>query len=566
MSQKSNGPNVALYRKHRPPAFDELVGQPAVVEGLSAAVKTGRVVHAYLFSGPRGTGKTSAARILAKCLNCLRGGPRPDPCGVCEACVSIAAGSAFDVIEIDAASNRGIDEIRELRERIKFAPAQFRTKVYIIDEVHMLTSEAFNALLKTLEEPPDYVVFVLATTEPHKVPTTILSRCQRYDFRRMLPTTIVARLQTVAAQEHIRITSGALARIAYLADGALRDALVLLEQARGFAADEQIDGATLERAFGASYAETIERIIDAILVGDVGAMFSATAQAINEGADPSWLAKELLRSFRLILMAQVSADLLVFEVPDDERERLARRAGQIKRPKVLTALRHLSECVAQRFSVQPRIDLELALARIALPAEYLDLQKLSDRLREVEEQLGLRPRPAPTNPQAAPAAAPAAATSPERASTKSDAQRRPQPAKRGEAGGAHAAAQEPAPPGNAKSRSLSAVKLQGLWQIILGALKERSRQCYGFLQHATIVAVSDDLVIIGVQSTFGRDSLNEPAMAQIVREALVEATGVRPAVKFQLSAKKVPDPAASDANGASSDFSLAQSVLGADLL
>ena len=255
---------LTLYRKHRPAAFDELVGQPAVVQGLTAAVKSSRVAHAYLFSGPRGTGKTSAARILAKCLDCLTNGPRPDPCGICEACTSIAAGTAFDVVEIDAASNRGINEIRELRDRVQFAPSQFRKKVYIIDEVHMLTSEAFNALLKTLEEPPEYVVFVLATTELHRVPATILSRCQRYEFRRMTPPVIAKRLEEVAEREKIALDDAAARRIAHLADGALRDALVLLEQARGFAGGKTIDAKVLDAAFGESHREIVERLVDAV--------------------------------------------------------------------------------------------------------------------------------------------------------------------------------------------------------------------------------------------------------------------------------------------------------------
>src|SRR5207302_1872175 len=215
---------------------------------------------------------------LAKCLNCQTNGPRPDPCGHCDACVSIADGTAFDVVEIDAASNRGINEIRELRERVKFAPAQFRTKVYIVDEVHMLTSEAFNALLKTLEEPPDYVVFILATTEAHKVPATILSRCQRYEFARMSPGDIGKRLSEVAVIEKIKVTPEAVARIAYLADGALRDALVLLDQARGFA-DGRIDDATLDAAFGASHRELIARIVDAGAAGDGGVALRGGAQA-----------------------------------------------------------------------------------------------------------------------------------------------------------------------------------------------------------------------------------------------------------------------------------------------
>ena len=323
MAEKESVGGLTLYRRHRPMTFDQLVGQPAVVTGLQAAVKSSRVAHAYLFAGPRGTGKTSAARILAKCLNCQTNGPRPDPCGVCDACRSIANGTAFDVIEIDAASNRGIDDIRELRERVKFAPGQLRTKVYIVDEVHMLTAEAFNALLKTLEEPPDNVVFVLATTEPHKVPATILSRVQRYEFRRMQPADILERLKTVAQQEHITASQSALQRLAFLADGAMRDALVLLEQARGFAGTGSIDDTVLDEAFGAPVAEVVERAADAIAAADAHEVLAAVAEAVDRGTDPAWLAKELLRWFRLALLAQVSPDVLVTEVPPETATRIS---------------------------------------------------------------------------------------------------------------------------------------------------------------------------------------------------------------------------------------------------
>src|SRR5215472_6495197 len=377
---------LALYRKHRPAAFDALVGQPAVVQGLQAAVKTGRVSHAYLFAGPRGTGKTSAARILSKCLNCLTNGPRPDPCGICEACVSIAEGTAFDVVEIDAASNRGINEIRDLRERVRFAPAQFRTKVYIVDEVHMLTSEAFNALLKTLEEPPEYVVFVLATTEAHRVPATILSRCQRYEFRRMTPADIGKRLTEVAAVEKIKISPEAVERLAYLADGALRDALVMLDQARGFAAGSKIDDGVLDEAFGASHRELVERIVDAIATNDAGKALKAVADAVADGADPAWLTKECLRWFRLALLSLAGRGLVEAEVGPEEAAEVSERAAKVGRAKVLTALRHLSETAALRFSPQPRIDLELALARIILPSDEMTMRALSDRLRMLEER------------------------------------------------------------------------------------------------------------------------------------------------------------------------------------
>ncbi|MDQ2817359.1 MAG: DNA polymerase III subunit gamma/tau [Candidatus Eremiobacteraeota bacterium] len=536
--------NLALYRKHRPPGFADLVGQPAVVQGLSAAVASGRVVHAYLFSGPRGTGKTSAARILAKCLNCLRGGPRPDPCGQCEACTTIAAGSAFDVVEIDAASNRGINEIRELRERVKFAPARLRRKVYIIDEVHMLTPEAFNALLKTLEEPPEAVVFVLATTEMHKVPLTILSRCQRYEFRRMTPTTIRERLASVATREGIAITDSALARIAYLADGALRDGLVLLEQARGFIGTGCIDDGALDRAFGVSHQERIEQIVDAVAAEDIKSAFAALAEAVGQGAEPAWLARELLRWFRHALIAQVDGRVLDSEMPQAQSSSIGHRADKLGRVKVLIALRCLSDCVAQRFSVAPRIDLELALARIILPADELSMQSLSDRLRKLEEQ--------------APAAG--SATDPDAGTTVRPLSGPSKP--KSQKATVKTADEQPAP----APQSLTTAKLQGLWQIVLSGVKDRSRTCHAWLQHASVADVCGHQVTFATSTKYFADSLADPPMAAIIVEALSAATGLRPVVKFTVAAAPVPEGVRIASPVAFGDFSIAESVLGADLL
>lgn len=525
---------LALYRKHRPAGFDALVGQPAVVQGLQAAVKTGRVSHAYLFAGPRGTGKTSAARILAKCLDCLTNGPRPDPCGICEACVSITEGTAFDVVEIDAASNRGINEIRELRERVRFAPAQFRTKVYIVDEVHMLTSEAFNALLKTLEEPPEYVVFVLATTEAHRVPATILSRCQRYEFRRMTPADIGKRLTEVAAMEKIKISPEAVERLAYLADGALRDALVMLDQARGFAGGTRIDDAVLDEAFGASHRELVERIVDAIASSDAGEALRAVADATAVGADPAWLTKECLRWFRLALLSLAGRGLVEAEVGPEEAATIDERAAKVGRAKVLTALRYLSETAALRFSSQPRIDLELALARIILPSDDLSLRALSERLRLLEERA---PNGSP------PANAPPASPAPESASGAS-----------GRAAKKDSKRAEPA------AASISAARLSGLWPMVLTAARGRSMQAYGHLQHAVVAEASDELVTIGVDDKYNRDRLADSAMSKLVAEAIAEASGAHPQVRFVLS----PTPVASQAK-APGGLALAADVLGDDL-
>ncbi len=536
---------MTLYRKYRPMGFDELVGQPAVVTGLQAAVKNSRVAHAYLFAGPRGTGKTSAARILAKCLNCQRGGPRPDPCGACEACLSIAAGTAFDEVEIDAASNRGINEIRELRERVKFAPSQFRTKVYIVDEVHMLTAEAFNALLKTLEEPPDNVVFVLATTEPNKVPQTILSRCQRYEFRRVQPQDIAHRLSDVAKKERIAVSAGALERIAFLADGALRDALVLLEQALGFSGDGKIDDAVLDAAFGAPVYDLVERTAQAVAASDPKAVLQTLAEAIDRGTDPAWLSKELLRWFRLALLAQVSPEVLATEVPAEAAERLAAKAAGIPRVRILAALRNLSDAISQRYSAQPRIDLELALIRVVLPSDELSLQSLADRLRALEERAD-----GPNGSSAAPAPASQLPTT-RRGKSALPAASIPNVGSQLQV---HADANGREP--------LTLSKLQALWPQVKSAVKDRSKPCYGHLEHAVIVDASPQTVTLGVPSRFNRDLLAEPAMAGVIAAAIGEVWGLAPRIEWIVvpelaTAKRATEPGA---------FSLAESVLGADLI
>lgn len=528
MVQPSTPESSSLYRKHRPAAFSELVGQPAVVEGLSEAVKSGRVVHAYLFAGPRGTGKTSAARIFAKCLNCRRGGPRPDPCGECEACVAIANGTAFDVIEIDAASNRGINEIRELRERVKFAPAQFRTKVYIIDEVHMLTPEAFNALLKTLEEPPDYVVFILATTELHRVPATILSRCQRYEFRRLTPAVIARQLATVAKREKIAIDEGAIERIAFLADGAMRDALVLLEQARGFSGEAKIDQDALDRAFGESHRELIEAAADAVIAGDPAAALEAVAKAVERGADPAWMTKELLRWFRLALLAQVSAEVLQTEVPRDDAARIAERAAQLPRATVFRALRSFSD--VGRFSSQPRIDLELALMRVIKPADELDLKRLSERLGELEERL--RDAAPTTRATAVSAAGRPKSTSLEPSSRKAS------------------------PAGQ-----LTRTKLEAQWPLILGEVKERSLTCYGWLAHAVIKDVAEGTIVLRLEKKFLADSLADPACVSVLRAAIEHVSGATPKLQFVVDPASPPGARAS-ASAEADGLALAKSVLG----
>ncbi|WP_169793282.1 DNA polymerase III subunit gamma/tau, partial [Hydrogenibacillus schlegelii] len=286
----------ALYRAYRPKRFQELVGQEHVTTTLRQAVKSGRVAHAYLFAGPRGTGKTSAAKILAKAINCLA--PEDgEPCGRCTHCRAIDAGEALDVVELDAASNRGIDEMRSIRDATWLKPAALQTKVYIIDEAHMLTHEAANALLKTLEEPPEHVVFILATTDPDKMPATIRSRAQRFDFRRLAPEALRARVEEIAGREGIALEPEALRLIVEFADGGLRDALALLDQVRAYAGD-RIAAADVRNVAGLPEAEEIEAILAALEEGDAAGLHRALEAAYGAGREPERLARSLARALR----------------------------------------------------------------------------------------------------------------------------------------------------------------------------------------------------------------------------------------------------------------------------
>src|SRR6184192_1528240 len=285
-----------LYLKYRSQRFGDLVGQDAIAQTLRNAVEQGRVAHAYLFSGVRGTGKTSTARILAKAINCLdRKGA--EPCGVCTNCVEIGSGAAVDLIEIDAASNRGIDEIRDLRERVKYLPAVLKVKVYIIDEAHMLTTEAFNALLKTLEEPPAHVIFVLATTEPHKIPLTVASRCQRFDFRRIETGAIAARLAMIVDQEKVRVDPGSLALLARLARGSMRDGITLLDQLISQGGEELTVQKTHE-LLGLADPDTLVRMLASVTEGDAAQTLGQLQTFYDAGGDVRQLVRGLLGAIR----------------------------------------------------------------------------------------------------------------------------------------------------------------------------------------------------------------------------------------------------------------------------
>jgi DNA polymerase-3 subunit gamma/tau len=374
---------VVLALKWRPQTFDQVAGQEAIASTLRNAILTERTAHAYLFTGPRGVGKTSTARILAKALNCVKG-PTPDPCNQCDPCKEITTGRSLDVLEIDGASNRGIDDIRELRESVRYAPASGRVKVYIIDEVHMLTTDAFNALLKTLEEPPGHVVFVLATTEPLKVPATIVSRCQRYDFSRLRLRDTVARMETICKEEQIEISDDALSLIGRRAEGSMRDALTLLDQVIA-SGRSPIDGTAVAEALGIAGRDLYFSISEAILEQDASSALSLLGTAYGEGQNLQEVAEELVAHLRNLLILSVDEKMRdLVDATDVERDRYRTQAGRMK-PADLVRQLHIAIDAAARMrrSAFPRVLLEVAVAEICLMPRAADL---TDWLRKLPSE------------------------------------------------------------------------------------------------------------------------------------------------------------------------------------
>ncbi len=360
---------LVLARKHRPAIFAEVIGQEHITDLLSQAIFSGRIAHAYLFCGPRGIGKTSCARILAKCLNCAKG-PTLTPCGQCSACQEIAKGASFDVLEIDGASNRGIDEIRTLRENVKFAPGYGRYKIYIVDEVHMLTTEAFNALLKTLEEPPEHVKFIFATTDVNKVPETIISRCQRFDFKRISSKTIIQLLAEICKKENFQIDAEALLAIARAAQGSLRDALGILDQLSG------LNGKNIKTQDVTSMLGTVEtqylfELADALGQKNCSAALQVLDKIIDQGKDIKQLSRDLLEHFRNLMVIKIGGKGLgkLIDYPVEIKEMLLNQTSLFSLPEILQGIDLLIEAQeTSRITESLRMPLEIAFAKLAYQA------------------------------------------------------------------------------------------------------------------------------------------------------------------------------------------------------
>ena len=390
---------VALYRKWRPAFFREVKGQEAIVETLKGQIKTGRIGHAYLFCGSRGTGKTSVAKIFAKAVNCEHP-ENGEPCGKCEMCRAVDSGNSVNVIEIDAASNNGVDNIREIREEVQYRPAQGKYRVYIIDEVHMLSTGAFNALLKTLEEPPAYVIFILATTEPHKIPLTVLSRCQRYDFRRITTEDIIGRLKELAAGEGIDAEDRAIAYIARKADGGLRDAISLLDQCVAYRGGGRLTYAGALEALGTVDSDMLSRFLRAMLSDDTDEALAVIEAVRMEGRELGQFVQDFvwyLRNLLLLMTADATSDLL--EMSEEDWTRLAGEAKMTDPEDLMRLIRLFSSVYNDmRAAADKRVLLEVAAIKATRPAMDHDISGLAARVLDLEKkwEKGILTRPART--------------------------------------------------------------------------------------------------------------------------------------------------------------------------
>ncbi len=418
-----------LYRKWRPKRFADVVGQPQVTDTLRNELKSGRVAHAYLFTGSRGTGKTTCAKILAKAVNCLRPADG-DPCGECEICRGIEDGSVLDIVEIDAASNNGVENIRTLREEANFTPAAAKYRVYIIDEVHMLSVGAFNALLKTLEEPPPHVIFILATTEVHKLPATILSRCQRFDFHRIPPQDIADRLTYIAGQEDAKLSPEAALLIARLADGALRDALSILDQC--FSRSRDVTEQVVSEAVGLVGREHLFALTDAIRSGDSAKALETVDRLYRSSKDMARLCEELSAHFRgMMLMKTMKDARSILAVPESEYAAMEKQALSTPLPVILHAMDAMQDALEKMFHGEDRRTVfEMAVIRLCSPRLDASADALLRRVEALEQGAPRRPKAeeqdipaaapahesgAETNPEAPPAPKEAARPEPQRA-------------------------------------------------------------------------------------------------------------------------------------------------------
>ena len=546
--------SLALYRKYRPASFADVKGQAHVTEPLRQALTNGRISHAYLFSGPRGCGKTSSARIMARSLNCAQG-PTPDPCGSCDSCVALAPNGpgSLDVIEIDAASHNGVDDARDLRERAFFAPVSSRYKVYIIDEAHMVTTAAFNALLKLVEEPPDFVKFVFATTEPENVLQTIRSRTHHYPFRLMSPKALTELLTGVAEAEGIAVDSTVIPLVVRAAAGSARDGLSILDQVLASAGPNGVTREGAAALLGVTPDALLDGIVDAFAAHDAAAVFSLLDQVMEGGHDPRRFATDVLERLRDLIVLDAVPDAGatgLLDCPADQLERMGRQALAMGTAGLSRAadLFHAG-LVEMRGKTTPRLLLELVCARVLLPAAGVDEGAVLSRLERLERRLeiGGVPAAAPARPSGPPPVPPSRPTRPARTETAGGPAQPPVGAAAGplpnqvqeSAGAGWPTAAVPGSPASAQpdapaapqertpppAPGIDAAALRAAWDTVLGAVKTRKRTAHAQLADATVSSVSGRTLVLAFQHAPILRQFQAGTGPDVLKEALQESLG-----------------------------------------
>ena len=494
----------ALYRRYRPARFDDFVGQEAIIKTLRSQVMSGRIAHAYLFCGTRGTGKTSTAKVFARAVNCEQP-ERGEPCGVCPTCRALSAESSLDILEIDAASNNGVDEIRDLREKVMYPPQTGRYRVYIIDEVHMLSQGAFNALLKTLEEPPAYVVFILATTEPQKLPATILSRCQRFDFGRIPSDQIIARLRVALEEGQIVAEDAALTRIARAAEGGMRDAWSILDMCLSYAQEDGqgLTEALVLRVLGAADRSFLFEFADRLIDSDAPGALSMIDAMMRAGREVQVFVRDVSAHLRALMLASICGEEQAAELLDTTREDAAAYVGQAGRASHERLMRMLDLFLAgetdMKWAAQPRFALETAAIRACAPEESVQVETLSARVGELERKLR----------EGVVAAAPA---------RRARAEEKPAPGSE--------APKEAAPPA-ASAPQGPAPEAERIWQVAVRQIRQKP-MIYGFVKQGRLATAENGCFTVVFPQGSGAMAVKllsmEDKNAQVA-EALAAAAG-----------------------------------------
>ncbi len=492
--------NQAFYRKWRPHVWEEVVGQEHIIHTLRNAVRANRVGHAYLFAGPRGTGKTTTARLLAKAVNCLSDDPASRPCDQCAHCQAVNEGRFLDLIEIDAASNTSVEDVRDLRDKINFSPSQGKFKVYIIDEVHMLSTAAFNALLKTLEEPPPHAIFILATTEIHKIPATVLSRCQRYEFRRIPVNDIVAYLQKMAAAEGIDVETEALILIARQSTGALRDAISLLDQLAS--TGERITLAMAQTVLGTATNQAVIELVDAILKQQAAEGLTCVHRSLDAGADPRQFARQMVEHLRNLLLIRLGNTDQV-EATTEMRTQMAKQAQAFTMPQLLELVRLFNTAATEtRGGWQPALLLELAVAQSIEGNEpgQMSAPVATSPSRPVSKA------PSPASPSEQPVEAKASAP-----------QKEPTPQIKS------VPELISTPPPSEGEITLAAVKEN--WRRIRAAVKEKNMMAEALLNSSRPLTIKDGILVLGFATEVLKSKMESRENIELVHKVLTQVLG-----------------------------------------